>query len=340
VSQVSYDKSLIIAEIGLSHEGSLGFALRFIESAKACGADVVKFQTHFPEYESSNDETFRIALTVQDKTRWDYWHRTSFSVEEWKVLIRHANNIGVGFCTSVFSSHAVEVMIDNGVKMLKLGSGDLTNLELAESLEGWGGELIVSTGLSTYAEIDSAINRYSSFKKDGRLSVLQCTSKYPTPMNQVGLNNMIKFREQYGVKVGLSDHSVGINASVAAITLGANVIEKHVTFSNRMFGPDVSASITFEELLALTKYRDDLVTILTPSNKDELASSLHHERLLFGRSLGIKADFNVGQHLTLNDFCLRKPAGGLSWNHRQSLVGKRAKRPIARGEIIAETDFE
>jgi len=318
----------------------LGLALRFIEHAKSCGADIVKFQMHLPEYESSAQELFRIPMTLQDNTRWEYWKRTSFSNAHWAILIQHCKDVGIGFCASVFSLKALEFMEENHVNFVKLGSGDLTNSELAEALARWKGELIVSTGLATYSEIRSAIESFSTLKQEGRLTVLQCTSKYPTPLNEVGINNMLYLREQYEVKIGLSDHSKGINSSIIAITLGAEVIEKHVAFSQRMFGPDISSSITFEELRSLANFRDEFPLIMNPTNKDSVAKTLEREKVLFGRSLGIKEDLPLGQALTLSDFCLRKPGGGLTWEDRFSLVGKRAIRQICRDEIISKVDFE
>jgi N-acetylneuraminate synthase len=329
----------LIAEVGLSHEGSLGLAFANIASAKASGADLVKFQYHIPTVESSKYEKFRIDFSQQDKTRWDYWDRTTFTTDNWKKIIDHCENNSIEFCVSVFSSQACTEMIDLGVKNIKLGSGDLTNKEIFDVLKGWKGNLFISTGLATFSEIEEAITNYSEFLSNGSLTVFQCTSKYPTPLNQVGINVMEKIRNRWKVNIGLSDHSVGIDAAIVAICSGADFIEKHVTFSKSMFGPDVSSSVTFEELSRLAKFRDNYQLITQQVDKDALSKELSNERLIFGRSLGLKREFQKGEIVTEQDFCLRKPGGGLNWEERKLFVGQKLNRDIELGDFITRSDF-
>ena len=330
----------IIAEIGLSHEGSLGFAFAFIENAKLSGANFVKFQHHISAFESSKTENFRVDFSEQDKSRWDYWERTSFTIENWKKIIEHCKKFSLEFCVSVFSGQACIEMIDLGVQNIKIGSGDLGNREIADVLRDWNGNLFVSTGLSTMSEIEAAIKNFSKFLSNNRLTIFQCTSKYPTPLNEVGINIMSHFKKSWGAKIGLSDHSNGIDAALAAICHGADTIEKHVTFNKRMFGPDVSSSITFDELAVLSTFRDNYQLIMQPVNKDKIALELENERQIFGRSLGLKKEFKVGEVVREIDFCLRKPAGGLLWEDRVGLIGKKVIRNIQLGELISLKDFE
>jgi len=147
IHKTKLSKCKIISEIGLSHEGSLGLALKFIEASKNSGADMVKFQYHIPDHESSNEENFRINFSLQDSSRWDYWERTSFNIKEWKIIIDECIAQNIEFCTSVFSKKAAKIMIDFGVKNLKLGSGDFINKELLEFFFNWNGNLYLSSGL-------------------------------------------------------------------------------------------------------------------------------------------------------------------------------------------------
>jgi N-acetylneuraminate synthase len=338
-SPIKQSKCEIISEIGLSHEGSLGFALKFIEASKNSGADLVKFQYHIPDQESSNKEDFRVSFSLQDSSRWNYWERTSFSIKEWKIIIDECNSQDIIFCTSVFSKKAAKIMIDFGVKNLKLGSGDFLNKELQEFFLSWDGNLYLSSGLATTKEIESTI----TFFKGGSLAnliIFQCTSKYPTPYNQVGINIMQDIKNNFGVKVGLSDHSKGIDSALVAICNGASAIEKHVTFSENLFGPDVIASITFEELARLSKFRDNYAEIIKEVDKDKITSELQKEKILFGRSLGVTRSFKSGEILRESDFCLRKPAGGLSWDDRFQLVGKRFKKDFNIDELLNLEDLE
>ncbi len=329
----------LIAEVGLSHEGSLGFAFAYIDAAKVSGANLVKFQYHIPAVESSKFEKFRVDFSKQDKTRWDYWDRTAFNIQNWKKIIDHCEKNSIEFCVSVFSGQACTEMIDLGVKNIKLGSGDLTNKEILDVLKGWKGNLFISTGLATFSEIEEAITNYSEFLSNGRLTVFQCTSKYPTPLNQVGINVMEKIKSRWKVNIGLSDHSVGIDAAIVAICSGADIIEKHVTFSKSMFGPDVSSSVTFEELSRLANFRDNYQLIIQQVDKDALSNDLSNERLIFGRSLGLKREFRKGEVVAEQDFCLRKPGGGLNWEERKLLVGRKLIRDIELGDFVTLSDF-
>lgn len=334
------EKCKLIAEIGLTHEGSLGFAFKFIESAKLAGADMVKFQFHLPEAESSKVEQFRVKFSLQDKTRWEYWQRTSFSISEWEKIIEKCNEELIEFCVSVFSGAAANKMISLGVKNIKLGSGDLTNGEIHEKLVNWSGNLFLSTGLATHEEIDSTINFFQNYFSHNQLTVFQCTSKYPTSLDEVGINVMEEIRAKWKVKSGLSDHTDGIDSAKVAICFGANAIEKHVVFSKEMFGPDVSSSITFNELRQLSSFRDNFLRIMEKVDKNKIAKGLENERKLFGRSLGLNREFQKGEILKEDDFCLRKPAGGLAWHDRHSLIGKKLRRDVELGELLQLEYFD
>lgn len=333
------NKQKIIAEIGLGHEGSVGLAISMAQSAVRMGADIIKFQAHFPEEESSEDEEFRVSFSKQDKTRWDYWKRTSFSLENWIQIREAVEEAGGDFAVSVFSSYAVDFFVAESVKYLKLGSGDLSNPELRDSLTTFNGTLILSTGLATWQEIVAASEwlRKSNFAADS--AILQCTSMYPTPLNFVGLNIMSKIKEELGVPSGLSDHSTGISGSIAALTLGAQYIEKHFVLHKDFFGPDVPSSITPEQLKALSQYRDDLVEISQDVDKDQLSQSLLSTKELFGRSLGLYRSFSAGESPQIQDFCLRKPSGGLSWEARHSLVGLPLHRNYNLKELLTLGHF-
>ena len=253
INSITFLRPRLIAEVGLAHDGSLGNALGLAKAAIKNGADIIKFQVHFPDEESSHLEQFRTSFSLQDSTRWNYWERTAFSFKQWKLLKSEIENLGGIFSASVFSSFALKMMRELDTNILKLGSGDLGNEELLECLEDYEGTLILSSGMATFAEISEAAKWLNESKCDENSAILQCTSKYPTKLEEVGLNVMSRIIKEFEVKSGLSDHSEGINASIAAITLGASYIEKHVVYSKEMFGPDVSSSIEFRDLSFLKK---------------------------------------------------------------------------------------
>jgi N,N'-diacetyllegionaminate synthase len=334
------EKPKIIAEIGLSHEGSLGNAKNAIYESVCSGADVVKFQIHFAEFESSQNEQFRINFSEQDLSRWDYWKRTSFNNDQWQILKDYTHSLGAKFCASVFSFKAIEVMSDIKAEIVKVGSGDSQNQEIAELLENFSGEIIVSTGMSSWADIQNITKLYSKSFKNRKLTILQCTSLYPTPLNKLGVNVIKEIKDKLGLKSGLSDHSVGINGSIIAMALGADYIEKHVVFSKKMFGPDSSSSITFEELKVLSNFRNELMEILVQVDKDLEVKNYDSLRKIFGRSLGLKTSMSIGHTITADDFCLRKPSGGFTWSDRKSFIGKTLVRQYSAHEFLSPKHFE
>lgn len=330
----------LIAEIGLAHEGSLGLAMSMASAAIQSGADVVKFQAHFPEYESSSSEKFRTNFSVQDETRWDYWHRTAFSVREWALLKNYVEKKGAKFSVSVFSSYSIDVMHTLEVEMLKIGSADLNNEEILEKLQDFSGTILFSTGMATWREIEKTANWLVKSKASNHSAILQCTSIYPTTLDKVGLNIMGEIKEKFNIPTGLSDHSQGINSSITAIVKGANYIEKHVVLSPFMFGPDLSASITIQDFSLLRIFRDDFLSISNIVDKDKIAEQLSETRCLFGRSLALKHSKNAGEKVLQEDFCLRKPSGGLSWSDKDRLAGKFLAKSYKITDILEESHFD
>jgi N-acetylneuraminate synthase len=293
---------------------------------------------HLAEFESSGQERFRVLFSDQDVSRHNYWSRTSFSAQEWRTLKDYADKLDITFLVSVFSTQALQLAVSLGIKTIKLGSGDLNNEEFFQTIPGLDIHLILSTGMSTWAEIDKAFSVYKNLPK---LTILQCTSKYPTPLSEVGINNMHEIKSRYSVDTGLSDHTDGISSTVFAIFSGANLIEKHVIFDKKMFGPDISSSITFEDFKRISKFRDDFELIRQEVDKDEMAGSLSEIRDLFGRSLALKESRTAGFVVeNESEFVLRKPGGGLAWSDRNKFLGKRLIKDCSNFELIEHDHFE
>ena len=236
---------MIIAEIGQAHDGSLGNAHAFIDALAETGVDAVKFQTHIAEAESSSFEPFRVKFSKQDDTRFDYWKRMEFTPEQWKGLKAHCDQVGVEFMSSPFSCAAVELLEEMGVLRYKIGSGELNNYLMLQKIAATGKPIILSSGMSDYEEIEQTINFLSRY--DNEISLLQCTTAYPTVSSQWGLNEIQKLKDKFQIPIGFSDHSAGIVAPLAAVAMGASILEFHVVFNKEMFGPDAKASLTIEE---------------------------------------------------------------------------------------------
>jgi len=241
----------IIAEIGQGHDGSLGIAHSYIEALKNSGIDAVKFQTHIADAESSLHEPFRVKFSYQDKSRYDYWKRMEFSKPQWKKLKNHCEEVGFEFLSSPFSIKAFRLLEDIGVSKYKIGSGEVDNYLLLDFIGRTGKPVLLSSGMSTYEELEASINFLKPFGNE--ISILQCTTSYPTMPEHWGLNVLSELRSRFGLPVGFSDHSGDIFACLAATALGAEVIEFHVTFDKNMFGPDAKASIEISQVKNLVE---------------------------------------------------------------------------------------
>jgi N,N'-diacetyllegionaminate synthase len=334
-----FKRPLVIAEIALSHDGSFGMAHAFLDAAAEAGADAVKFQTHIAMAESTFDEPFRIEFSPQDANRYHYWRRTAFTAEQWQELAARAKERGVMFLSSPFSVEAVHLLARLGVTLWKVPSGELRSRDLFEAMLAAGGRILVSSGMSPWQEIDDTVALLSS--RGAEFVVMQCTSRYPTPLSEVGLNVLEEMRKRYACPVGLSDHSGTPFPALAAMARGAAVIELHVTFDRRMFGPDVPASITFEELGFICRARDAFVEMdKNPVDKDAMANSLASMRQIFGRSLAPSRPLPAGTLLTPGMLVPRKPGGGIPMDAMQKVMGRRLARDVEPERILRWNDLE
>ncbi|GGH15502.1 N-acetylneuraminate synthase [Alsobacter metallidurans] len=336
---VGQGKRLIIGEVGLAHEGSLGSAQSFIDLIADAGCDAVKFQTHIAEAESTPEEKFRVPLSGQDGTRYDYWTRTAFTEAQWRSLVERTHAKGIAFISSPFSEEAVDLLARVGADALKIASGEVSNLPLLERAAATGLPVILSSGMSPQAELDRAVNVLKS--GGAAVSILQCTSAYPCPPEKLGLNVLAEMRERYGVPVGLSDHSGDIFAGLAAVTLGADVLEVHVCFSKDMYGPDVKASLTREQLHDLVRGVAFIDRALSnPVNKDDQAQALDPLRKLFTKSVVAGRELPAGAVLDRAALAFKKPGIGIPVSDYERLLGKRLARPVPKDHFFADGDFD
>ena len=332
------ERPLVIGEVAQAHDGSLGLAHAFIDAIAAAGADAVKFQTHIAEAESTAAEEFRVAFSQQDASRYGYWKRTGFDEAGWHGLAAHAKERGLLFLSSPFSLEAADLLERVGVPAWKIGSGEVSNTQLLDRVAATGLPVLLSSGMSSYAELDEAVER---LRGRAPFAVLQCTSAYPTAPEQTGLSVLAELAARYEAPVGLSDHSGTIYGSLAAVTLGAAVVEVHVTLSREMFGPDVAASVTTDELRSLVDGIDFIHRARTSVvDKDGAARDAEPLRRLFTKSIVASRDLEAGTILATGDLAMKKPGHGLGPDRLDSLVGRRLRRDLPADALIAEADVE
>lgn len=329
----------LIAEVGQNHDGSLGMCHAYIDALADVGVDAIKFQTHIAAEESTVDDAFRVNFSYQDSTRFDYWRRMEFTEGQWLELKKHADERGIAFLSTPFSVAAVDLLERIGLAGWKIGSGDVLAEDMLDAILATGKPMIVSTGMSSWSEIDRIVGRLTDRQAD--FALMQCTSQYPTPLSNVGLNVLTELRMRYGCRVGLSDHSGTTTAPLLAIARGFGMIEVHATFDRRMFGPDVSVSLTIEEIAQLVRFMSEMREIdANPVDKDEMAEFLGEQKVLFSRSLALREDRKAGHQLCFDDLVQRKPGGGLAWDQRQYLVGKTLRWDVPANRLLRPEDME
>lgn len=324
---------LVIGEVAQAHDGSLGTAHAFVDAIAAAGADAVKFQTHIAAAESTPREPWRVRFSRQDESRYDYWKRMEFTEEQWAGLKAHAEERGLLFLSSPFSVEAAELLERLGMKAWKVASGEVSNPVLFDFLIGTGKPMLISTGMSPLAEIDAAVARVQA-----PLAVMQCTTAYPCPPEKLGLNLIPFFRERYDCAVGLSDHSGTIYPGLAALTLGAEVLEVHVTLSREAFGPDVPASLTTAELRQLVEGVRFLERAL-PVDKDAMAVEMEPLRRMFTKSVVARVDLPEGTVLAPEHLAVKKPGGGIPPARMAELIGGRLRRALKADEPLRFEDL-
>ena len=325
----------IISEVGSVHDGSLGNALKLIETAAECGVDAVKFQTHIADAETLPDAP--MPPYFKGEPRFEYFERTGFSIEEWRRLKSSCGDFGVSFISSPFSEEAVDLLEEVGIDTYKIASGEVTNIPLLKKIAGLGKPVLLSSGMSSWAELDRAVEEVLS--RHDRLVVLQCTSMYPCPYEQVGLNVMAEMRERYGVPVGLSDHTTTPYASYAAAVMGAQVIERHVTFSRHMYGSDARHSLEPTELADLVTGIRAIETMLEATVDKTDISPFTQMKAIFEKSLVALANLSAGTRLEREAVGFKKPGTGIPAACVDEYVGRVLARDVTSNSLLEEEDF-
>ena len=328
----------IIAEIAQAHDGSLGIAHSYIDALAGAGVHAVKFQTHIADAESSIHEPFRVKFSYEDATRFDYWKRMEFTAEQWAGIKSHCEEKGLEFISSPFSCAAVDLLEKLGVKKYKIGSGEVSNLLMLEKIALTGKEIILSSGMSSLSELDSTINFLKPF--GNTVSVLQCTTAYPTVAGQWGLDLIPVLKERYHLPTGFSDHSGDIYASLAATAMGAEIIEFHAVFDKNMFGPDAKASLTIDQIKNVVKGINEITTDLQTKTNKESSDVFADLKKIFQKSLAVNKNLEAGHIISFNDLETKKPAGyGIDAKEFKNIIGKTLKQKKSAQDFLNYNDL-
>lgn len=326
----------IIAEVGSVHDGSLGNAKKLVEIARDAGADIVKFQTHIAEA-----ETLPHAPTpayFSGERRYDYFQRTSFTALQWRDLKNHCDEQKIEFMSSPFSFQAVDLLEAVGMERYKIPSGEVTNVPLLDLIAQTRKPVYLSSGMSTWDELDRAVN--AILRVHNHITVLQCTSEYPCPHEDVGLNIMLEMRDRYKLPVGLSDHTLTPYASLAAVSLGATVIERHLTFSRLMYGSDAPHSLEPSEFSHLVQGIRAIETMTASRvDKDATGARLAGMKRIFEKSVVALVDIPEGAAITRDLVGVKKPGTGMPASRLPEIMGRRVRRAILKNSMLSESDL-
>jgi N,N'-diacetyllegionaminate synthase len=329
----------IIAEIGQAHEGSLGILYSYLDALAPTGVNAVKFQMHIAEAESSEEEPFRVKFSLEDKTRFDYWKRMGFTLEQWKGIKIHCESLGLDFICSPFSNLAVDWLEEIGVKQYKIGSGEVNNFLILEKIAQTKKPVILSSGMSSYQELDQTV----AFLKERNVdfSILQCTTAYPTQPEQYGLNVIQELKERYKVPIGFSDHSARLETCIAATALGAAILEFHVVFDRQIFGPDSKSSLTISEtkdLVIAVRNINNALENPIDKNSNENFTAL---KQIFEKSLALNKDLPKNHILTFEDLEAKKPKGhGIDASKFRDVIGKKLTFGKNQWDFLKEEDIQ
>lgn len=325
----------LIAEIGSVHDGSFGNACKLIEAAAAAGADAVKFQTHIAEAETLRDAP--MPPYFQGEPRFDYFRRTGFSPKQWRALKSCCEKNGVAFLSSPFSLEAVDLLEEIGVGAYKVPSGEVTNIPLMERIAATGKPVLLSSGMSDWAELDAAV---AALRPGGPVTVLQCASVYPCPPEKVGLNVLSEMKARYDTAVGFSDHTNGFAAAFAAAALGATVIEKHFTFSRLMYGSDAANAMEPDGFRQLADGLREIWKMTdNPVDKDDV-SPYQEMKTIFEKSIVIARPVAAGGILEKADLAFKKPGDGISAAYYREIVGRKVTTALPVNHKLTEDDLQ
>jgi N-acetylneuraminate synthase len=332
--------TFLIAEIGQAHDGSLGILHSYIDAIAETGVDAIKFQTHIAEAESSLKEPFRINFSYEDATRFDYWKRMSFTEVQWVEIKNHCEEKGLVFLSSPFSQAAVDLLERIGTTQYKIGSGEVNNFLMLEKIARTGKPIILSSGMSSFAELDESVAFIQKFGNE--LTVMQCTTSYPTPPEKVGLNVIQELKNRYpDVKIGLSEHTGKIYTGLAAVALGAEVLEFHAVFDRRMFGPDASSSLEIDEIKELVNGVRFLEKSLAHSIDKSDNAEYSNLKKIFEKKLAVNKDLPKGHTIQFEDLEAKKPAKqGVSASDFNEVIGKKLVHNKSKYDFLKAEDLE
>lgn len=329
------NRVFIIAEAGVNHNGDINIARRMVDEAVKAGADAVKFQTFKAESlvcKNASKAEYQLGTTDKNETQFDMLKKLELTDEMHIQLMDYCKAKNIMFLSTPFDIGSLNYLVDHGLEIIKLPSGEITNYPLLREAGKTKKKIILSSGMSTLEETGSAVQ---ILRENGcrDLIVLHCNTEYPTPYQDVNLQAMVTMKEKLGVRVGYSDHTQGIEVAVAAAALGAEVIEKHFTLDRNMDGPDHKASLEPDELCEMVKAIRNIELALGDGEKRPSDSERKNINIV-RKSIVAKCDIKAGSRFNENTLTAKRPGTGISPMEWEKVIGQTAKRDFRADEMI------
>lgn len=327
----------IIAEAGINHNGSLGLAKKLIDVAFDAGADYVKFQTFKTEKvmtRAADKAEYQKNFTDKDETQFEMIKKLELNRAAHEILIQYCEKKGIRFLSTAFDHDSIELLAELNIPFYKIPSGEITNLPYLRHVGRIGKPIVMSTGMATLKEIQGAMNVLleAGVKKDN-LTILHCNTEYPTPMEDVNLNAMLTIRDKLGVKIGYSDHTLGIEIPVAAVAMGATMIEKHFTLNRSLPGPDHAASLDPDELKAMVSAIRNIEKAFGDGVKKPSPSETRNIPIA-RKSIVAKKHINKGERFTENNLAVKRPGSGILPMKWDVYIGKYSNKDYQPDDLI------
>lgn len=330
-------QTLVIAEAGVNHNGSEEYARKLIDVAADSEADYIKFQTFSAErlvIKGAPRADYQIKNMGGDENQLAMLQRLELPIDAYKRLAEYCAMRGIGFMSTGFDNESVDFLAQSHQAKLKIPSCEVTNFLYLKNIAAYNREIFLSTGMASIGEVEWSINTLERFGTPReKITVLHCTSEYPAPFNEVNLRAMLTIKKAFNVRVGYSDHTLGIEVPIAAVTLGASVIEKHFTLDRSMPGPDHKASLEPKELRAMVAAIRNVERALGDGVK-RITSSEARNSLTVRKSIVAARDIQKGDAFSSNNLTVKRPGNGLSPMLYESLLGVIATRSYKADELI------
>lgn len=326
---------LIIAEAGVNHNGSIELAKRLADEAKLAGADIVKFQTAKPENlvsKSARMAEYQKENTGKDESQYAMLKRLMLPFEAYDEIFNYCKSIGIMPLSTPFDIESINYLDKKDMPFWKVPSGEITNLPYLIAIARTGKRVVMSTGMANLDEVKAAVDVLKKYGS-GDVTVLQCNTQYPTPYSDVNLNAMITMKNELGLPVGYSDHTKGIEIPIAAVAMGATIIEKHFTLDRNMEGPDHKASLEPDELKLMVESIRNVEAALGDGIK-ETSDSERGNIAIVRKSIVAKCDIKRGDIFTEENITTKRPGTGISPMKWFEVLGKKAIRDFNEDELI------